>query len=67
MTLPGPVPAANFWSFMIYSSQTRSILETDQKTGGADSASPDIKTNDDGSYEIPGEFVTVRGVKLPNN
>lgn len=52
VTLPSPVPAANFWSFMIYSGQTRSILETDQKTGGVDSQSPDIKPNDDGSYTV---------------
>ena len=52
VTLPGPVPAANFWSFMIYSGQTRSILETDQKSGGVDSTSPDIKANDDGSYTV---------------
>ncbi len=52
VTLPGPVPVADFWSFMIYSGQTRSILETDQKTGGVDSNSPDIKPNDDGSYTV---------------
>ncbi len=52
VTLPGPVPAANFWSFMVYSGQTRSILETDQRTGGVDSKSPDIKPNEDGSYTV---------------
>ena len=52
VTLPGPVPAKNFWSFMVYSSQTRSILETDQKTGGVDSNSPDVKPNDDGSFTV---------------
>lgn len=52
VTLPSPVPAANFWSFMVYSGQTRSILETDQKSGGVDSKSPDLSVNDDGSYTI---------------
>jgi hypothetical protein len=52
VTLPGPIPAKNFWSFMVYSGQTRSILETDQKSGGVDSNSPDIKPNDDGSYTV---------------
>ncbi len=52
VTLPGPIPAKNFWSFMVYSGQTRSILETDQKSGGVDSNSPDIKSNDDGSYTV---------------
>ena len=52
ITLPAPVPVANFWSFMVYSGQTRSILETDQKSGGVDSNSPDLKANDDGSYTV---------------
>ncbi len=52
VTLPGPVPAKNFWSFMLYSGQTRSILETDQKSGGIDSKRPGIKANEDGSYTI---------------
>ena len=52
VTLPGPVPAKNFWSFMVYSGQTRSILETDQKSGGIDSKSPDILANDDGSFTV---------------
>ena len=37
VTLPGPIPARNFWSFMVYDNHTRSILETDQKSGGIDS------------------------------
>jgi hypothetical protein len=52
VTLPGPVPAKDFWSFVIYDSQTRSVLETDQKSGGVDSNSPNIKANADGSYTI---------------
>ena len=52
VTLPAPIPAADFWSFMVYDNQTRSILETDQKSGGVDSNSPDIKPNDDGSYTV---------------
>lgn len=52
VTLPGPIPAKNFWSFMVYSSQTRSILETDQKSGGVDSKSPNIEANADGSYTV---------------
>lgn len=52
VTLPAPVPAKNFWSFMLYSGQTRSILETDQKSGGIDSNREGIKSNDDGSYTI---------------
>jgi len=52
ITLPSPIPAANFWSFMVYDGQTRSILETDQKTGGLDSNNPSVKPNKDGSYTM---------------
>jgi len=52
VTLSAPIPAKNFWSFMVYSSQHRSILETDQKSGGLDSNSPDVKPNEDGSYTV---------------
>ena len=50
--LPAPIPAKNFWSFMLYSGQTRSILETDMKSGGIDSKKPGIKANEDGSYTV---------------
>lgn len=52
VTLPGPVPAANFWSFMLYSGQTRSILETDQRSGGIDSNKDGIVANADGGFTI---------------
>jgi hypothetical protein len=52
VTLPGPVPAKNFWSFMVYSPQTRSMLETNQKSAGLDSNNPSVKPNKDGSYTI---------------
>jgi len=52
VTLPSPIPVNNFWSFMVYSNQHRSMLETDQKLAGLDSNNPDVKANDDGSYTI---------------
>jgi hypothetical protein len=52
VTLPAPIPAADFWSFVVYDNQTRSVLETDQKSAGVDSNSPDIKANADGSYTV---------------
>ena len=52
VTLPAPVPAKDFWSFMVYDNHTRSILETDQKNGGVDSNSPDLKLNKDGSTTV---------------
>jgi len=51
-TLPGPVPAKDFWSFVVYDNQTRSVLETDQKSGGLDSNNPSVKPNADGSYTV---------------
>ena len=52
VTLPTPIPAKNFWSFMVYSTQHRSMLETNQKFAGIDSNSPAVKPNDDGSYTV---------------
>lgn len=52
ITLPAPVPVANFWSFTAYDTQTRSLLETDQRRGGIDSLNPALKPNEDGTYTI---------------
>ena len=52
VTLPAPVPVNNFWSFMVYSGQHRSMLETDQKLAGLDSNNPSVKPNADGSYTM---------------
>lgn len=52
VTLPGPIPINNFWSFMINDAQTRSILETDQKSGGVDGNRKGLVTNKDGSVTI---------------
>jgi hypothetical protein len=52
ITLPSPIPAAQFWSFMVYDGQTRSMLETDQKLAGLDSTNKDIKKNPDGSVTV---------------
>jgi hypothetical protein len=52
VTLPKGVPVANFWSFMIYDNQTRSMLETDQRSAGVDGLNPGLKTNEDGSVTI---------------
>lgn len=52
VTLPAPIPVNNFWSFMVYSGQHRSMLETDQKSAGLDSNSPSVTPNNDESYTI---------------
>jgi hypothetical protein len=52
VTLPGPVPAREFWSFVVYDNQTRSLLETDQKLAGVDSTSTALKLDADGSATV---------------
>lgn len=52
VTLPGPIPAKNFWAFSVYDNQTRSLLETDQKLAGIDSTLPDVKSAADGSVTV---------------
>jgi len=52
VTLPAPIPVNNFWSFMVYDNQTRSMLETNQKLAGLDSLNPKLKANKDGSYTV---------------
>jgi hypothetical protein len=52
VTLPGPVPMNNFWSFVVYSTQHRSMLETDQRLAGLDSTLPGVTPDKDGDYTI---------------
>ncbi|MCS0503688.1 DUF1254 domain-containing protein [Ancylobacter mangrovi] len=52
VTLPGPIPAKDFWSFTVYDNVTRSLLPTDQKLAGIDSTLPDVKPNPDGGVTI---------------
>lgn len=52
VTLPGPIPAKNFWSFTVYDNQTRSLLATDQKLAGLDSTLPGIQMNPDGGVTV---------------
>jgi hypothetical protein len=52
VTLPGPIPAQNFWAFTVYDNQTRSLLPTDQKLAGVDSTLPGIEKNPDAGATI---------------
>jgi hypothetical protein len=52
VTLPGPIPAKNFWSFTVYDNDTRSLLPTDQRLAGLDSTVPGIRMNQDGGATI---------------
>lgn len=52
VTLPGPIPAKNFWAFTVYDNQTRSLLPTDQKSAGVDSNLQGLKKNPDGGATV---------------
>jgi len=52
VTLPGPIPAKNFWAFTVYDNQTRSLLATDQKSAGLDSTLPGLRANPDGGVTV---------------
>jgi hypothetical protein len=52
ITLPPNVPVKNFWSFMVYDSQTRSMLQTDNRFPGIDSKREGLEKNDDGSITL---------------
>ena len=50
--LPPNFPVKQNWSVTIYDTQTRSMLQTDQKFAGINSLSADQKQNDDGSIDV---------------
>ncbi len=52
ITLPKDAPIANFWAVTIYDTQTRSMLQTDQKNAGIDSLQDGLRYNKDGSIDI---------------
>jgi len=52
ITLPAPIPVAQFWSYVVYDGQSRSMLETNQKLAGLDSNQKDLKKNADGSVTV---------------
>ena len=52
ITLPPDVPINDFWSFMVYDSQTRSMLQTDQQFPGIDGKREDLVMNEDGSVTV---------------
>lgn len=52
VTLPGPIPAKDFWSFTVYDNVTRSLLPTDQKLAGIDGTRPGVKMNPDGGVTV---------------
>ncbi len=50
--LPPDIPAKRFWSAIVYDTQTRSMLQTDQQFPSVSSQNKDVKVNDDGSVDV---------------
>ena len=50
--LPPGIPAKNFWSFVLYDNQTRSMLQTDAQFPSLGSQSPGIVVNADKSVDV---------------
>jgi hypothetical protein len=52
LTLPPNPPAKNFWSVTVYDTQTRSMLQTDQRFPSLGSHNAGVQRNSDGSYDV---------------
>ncbi|MCH5375168.1 MAG: DUF1254 domain-containing protein [Planctomycetes bacterium] len=50
--LPKDIPAKRFWSAIVYDTQTRSMLQTDQRFPSVSSQNKDVKVNDEGSVDV---------------
>lgn len=50
--LPPHIPAKDFWSVIVYSDQTRSMLQTDQISPGLSGQTKGLVTNPDGSVDL---------------
>jgi hypothetical protein len=50
--LPTHIPAKTFWSVIVYDSQTRSLLQTDQQYPGISSEQGTVQSNPDGSVDV---------------
>jgi hypothetical protein len=50
--LPSHIPAKDFWSFVLYDNQTRSMLQTDQQFPSVSSQKKDLLVNADGSVDV---------------
>jgi hypothetical protein len=50
--LPPDIPAKDFWSVLVYDSQTRSMLQTDQRFPSLSSQKEDLTVNPDTSVDV---------------
>jgi hypothetical protein len=50
--LPPNIPARNFWSFVVYDNQTRSMLQTDQQFPSISSLKQGVVINPDSSVDV---------------
>ena len=52
LRLPPGIPVKDFWSAIVYSNQTRSMLQTDQRFPSVSSQTKGLSVNADGSVDI---------------
>ncbi len=50
--LPPNIPVKTFWSVIVYDTQTRSMLQTDQQFPSVSSQNKGVQTNADGSVDV---------------
>lgn len=52
LRLPPKVPVKTFWSVIVYDTQTRSMLQTDQRFPSVSSQNKNVQVNADGSVDV---------------